>query len=132
MESERIQYLAMIQEPINRMSTISAILKGFSVTATLAIISILDSKANDIMGLVILMPLIAFFLLDAYYLKLERKFRYLYNQVREGKHEIDFSMKTTDDKKDIKDAKATFWECIKSPSILWFYLPLFLFLLFVS
>lgn len=115
------EYLQMIQEPICRMSTISAIFKGFAATIVAGISMISYSTINLwVLGLSFL-PVLAFAIMDIYYLKLERKFRFLFDQVREGKHAIDFSMKLTKNPAEIISAKARTWDCIKSPSILLFY-----------
>ena len=122
--------LQMLQEPICRMSTISAIFKGFAA-AIVAGISVIPYASINVwvLGLSFL-PVIAFSVLDIYYLKLERKFRFLFEQVRLDKHEIDFSMKLTNDPIEIIRAKARTWDCIKSPSIYLFY-PLMIFILAV-
>lgn len=52
---------------------------------------------------------------DVYYLKLERKFRFLFDQVRLDKHEVDFTMKLMNDPLDILSVKARTWDCIKYP-----------------
>ena len=115
------EYLQMLQEPICRMSTISAIFKGFAATIVAGISMIqYESTTVWILGLSFL-PVLAFAILDIYYLKLERKFRFLYEQVRLDKHEIDFSMRLTNDPLEIISAKARIWDCIKSPSIYLFY-----------
>ena len=119
------EYLQMLQEPICRMSTISAIFKGFAATIVAGISAISYSSTNIwILGLSFL-PVLVFAVLDIYYLKLERKFRFLFDQVRLDEHEIDFSMKLTNDRVEIIRAKARTWDCIKSPSIYLFY-PLML------
>ena len=119
------EYLQMLQEPICRMSTISAIFKGFAATIVAGISAISYSSTNIwILGLSFL-PVLVFAVLDIYYLKLERKFRLLFDQVRLDEHEIDFSMKLTNDPVEIIRAKARTWDCIKSPSIYLFY-PLML------
>ncbi|MBM6663566.1 hypothetical protein [Flavonifractor plautii] len=119
------EYLQMLQEPICRMSTISAIFKGFAATIVAGISAISYSSTNIwILGLSFL-PVLVFAVLDIYYLKLERKFRFLFDQVRLDEHEIDFSMKLTNDPVEIIRAKARTWDCIKSPSIYLFY-PLML------
>lgn len=115
---EKMTYLQMLQEPICRMSTISAILKGFAATIVAGIASLTYCEVNTwILGLSFI-PVLLFACLDVYYLKLEKKYRYLYEQVRIGKHEVDFSMKHT---KDNKIARSRIWDCIKSPSIWLFY-----------
>ena len=100
------EYLQMLQEPICRMSTISAIFKGFAATivAGISVISY-PSTSIWILGLSFL-PVVAFAILDIYYLKLERKFRFLFDQVRCDNHDIDFSMELTKDPIEIIKAKA--------------------------
>ena len=128
MEDGKKEYLQMIQEPICRMSTISAIFKGFAATIVAGISVISYSSTNMwVLGLSFL-PVLAFAILDVYYLELERKFRFLFDQVRSNKHEIDFSMKLTNDPVEILSAKARTWDCIRSPSIYLFY-PLMLLIL---
>lgn len=121
----KTDYLQMIQEPISRMSTNSAIFKGFAaaIVAGIAALSFNDIN-NWVLGLSFL-PVLAFAVLDIYYLTLERKYRFLFNQVRTGNHDIDFSMELTKDSVEIFKAKARTWDCIKSPSIYLFY-PLML------
>lgn len=128
MSDGKKEYLQMIQEPICRMSTISAIFKGFAATIVAGISAITYSTTNLWVLALSFLPVLAFAILDIYYLKLERKFRFLFEQVRLEKHEIDFSMKLTNDPLEIISAKARTWDCIKSPSIYLFY-PLMLLIL---
>lgn len=130
MTDGKTEYLQMLQEPICRMSTISAIFKGFAATIVAGISMISYSTINLwVLGLSFL-PVLAFAIMDIYYLKLERKFRFLFDQVRQDNHVIDFSMKLTSDPAEIISAKARTRDCIKSPSILLFY-PLMLTILVV-
>lgn len=118
MDENKIAYLQMIQEPIGRMSTASAIFKGFAAAIVAGIAALSYCDVNTcILGLSFV-PVLLFALLDIYYLQLEKKYRYLYEQVRTDEHEVDFSMELTKDK---KAAKARVWDCIKSPSIWLFY-----------
>lgn len=124
------EYLQMLQEPICRMSTISAIFKGFAA-AIVAGISAISYETTSVWILTLsFLPVLIFAILDVYYLKLERKLRFLFEQVRLGKHEVDFSMKLTNDPLEIISAKARTWDCIKSPSIYLFY-PLMIAILIV-
>lgn len=121
MTDGKTEYLQMLQEPICRMSTISAIFKGFAATIVAGISAISYSTINLwVLGLSFL-PVLAFAIMDMYYLKLERKYRFLFNQVRQDNHAIDFSMELTSDPLEIISAKARTWDCLKSPSILLFY-----------
>lgn len=118
---EKCQYLQMLQEPICRMSTISAIFKGFAATIV-AGISVISYETTNIWILALsFLPVLAFAIMDIYYLKLERKFRFLFEQVRNDQHPIDFSMKLTNDPLEIISAKARILDCLKSPSIYLFY-----------
>lgn len=118
MTEGKIEYLQMIQEPISRMSTASAVFKGFAATIVAGIAALSYCEVNTwVLGLSFA-PVLLFTMLDIYYLHLEKKYRYLYEQVRTGEHEVDFSLQLSKDK---KAAKARVWDCIKSPSFLLFY-----------
>jgi len=128
MEDGKIEYLQMIQEPICRMSTISAIFKGFAATIVAGIAALTYCEVNVwVLGLSFL-PVVVFSFLDIYYLKIEKKYRFLYEQVRTGAHEVDFSMQLT---KNNAAAKSRIWDCIKSPSIWLFYPIMFAILIIV-
>lgn len=117
-DENKVSYLQMIQELIGRMSTASAIFKGFAATIVAGIAALTYCEVNSWILALSFIPVVLFLMLDIYYLKLEKKYRYLYEQVRINAHVVDFSMKLT---KDNKAAKARIWDCIKSPSIWLFY-----------
>ena len=114
----KVEYLQMIQEPICRMSTISAIFKGFAATNVAGIAALSYTDINNWVLALSFVPVLLFLFLDIYYLQLERKYRYLYEQVRSDNHDIDFSMVLTKNK---KAARARIWDCLLSPSIWLFY-----------
>lgn len=124
MVSGKTEYLQMIQEPISRMSTISAIFKGFAATIVAGITAISYCEIHILILGLSFLPVVAFAILDVYYLMLERKFRFLFDEVRLDRHEIDFSMSLTKNSSEIILAKARVRDCIKSPSIFIFYLPM--------
>lgn len=130
MEEGKVEYLQMIQEPICRMSTTSAIFKGFAATIVAGISAISYSTTNTWVLVLSFLPILAFAMLDVYYIRLERKFRFLYKQVCTGNHAVNFLMEITTDPLEIISAKARIWDCIKSPSILLFY-PVMLVILIV-
>ena len=121
---KKVEYLQMIQEPIGRMSTISSVIKGFSATIVAGVTSFSGSIISKWALILAILPVLVFGGLDVYYLRLERKFRWLYEQVRCGKHLVDFSMKPEVAEEDIKEAKTSFWSCLFSQSIWPFYLVL--------
>ena len=118
-----VAYLQLIQEPINRMSTLSAILKGFCATMVATIIGVDFKTIEPIILILSILLVILFAVLDIYYLSLERRFRFLYNQVRIGEHECNFDLDIihANDAEGMQKAKATVCECIKSMSFLLFY-----------
>jgi len=89
-------HLQMLQAVITRMSTDSFLLKGWSVLLVSALFAL--AAADSQKGFVYLayFPAIAFWLLDAYYLRQERLFRELYDRVRKLEEvDVDFSMDTS-------------------------------------
>lgn len=127
-KQEKIEYLKMIQEPISRMSSTSAIFKGFSATIVAGILSFFKSRINFFPIFVGIFFVAVFAILDTYYLSLERKFRLLFEQVAKDQHPIDFSIKPVFNHQTLIDKKINFLNCLRSPSICLFYLPLLLFL----
>ena len=121
MEDQRVTYLQMIAETISRMSTTSAIFKGFASTIVAGVSAIAYREINFWVLTLSFLPVLAFAIMDVYHLRLERKFRFLYEQVRTGAHEVDFSMELTKNPLEIISAKARVWDCIQSPSIYLFY-----------
>ena len=79
---EFAKHLELIQGVINRMAQVSFILKGWTVTIVVTLLAVAASTQNSWYGLLALFPAIVFWGLDAYYLRQERLFRCLYNNVR--------------------------------------------------
>lgn len=121
--------LEFMQSIINRVSGNSLKIKAFSITIESAVISFLLSRESlsknfDIstaMIFVILIFIICFSCLDAYYLSIERQYRYLYNKAiyNPASYKI-YDLKIT---KEIKKAdKNSFTSAYFSISIILFYL----------
>ena len=92
MENKR-KHLEFIQLVITRMNVNSFLLKGWSVTLVAALFAF-AAKDSDISYVVITyLSTPIFWLLDAYYLSLERQYRGLYNTVKiKEEKNIDFDM----------------------------------------
>lgn len=105
----KLKHLELIQGVINRFSTNSFLLKGWSVVLVSALfaLSASDSKVSFI--LLAYIPTIVFWGLDGYFLSVERLYRKLYDQVRVKENDdIDFSMDTSSlNEKDHPWASAT-------------------------
>lgn len=78
----KIEHLKMVQNTISRMSANSFNLKGWSITLITGLIALYKNSLAIISPLLFLLPLLAFWGLDAYYLYQERLFRNLYDKVR--------------------------------------------------
>jgi len=92
---KKLKHLEFIQKTIERMAKNSFLLKGWSLTLTTALIAIsVKEKEIDFLFISII-PVFVFWFLDSYYLKQEKLFRKLYNEVRlKEEKKIDFCLKT--------------------------------------
>jgi hypothetical protein len=92
MES-KIAHLSMIQAVVSRLASNSFILKGWSITIVSAIVALAAKDGTPKLVALALLPAIAFWALDGYFLSKERLFRDLYNRVRLLPDDaIDFAM----------------------------------------
>jgi len=123
MEEVFTKHLEFIQNIINRMSNNSFLLKGWNVTVSSAILALIISNPNPLFAVVALLSSLSFWGLDAYYLRQERLFRCLYDDLRLStnakktkKVEV-FSLDT-----DKYDAQVTGWfRTLRSRSIFWLH-----------
>ena len=95
MES-KLKILELIQGIVNRMSSNSFTLKGWAVTLVAAIFVLSsDDVDKEYFVLLVLIPILMFWILDAYYLMKERAYIKLYNKTRTIEPErIDFELAT--------------------------------------
>jgi hypothetical protein len=82
MEADRVEHLKLIQGVIARLAGNSFLLKGWTVTLSAALLALAAKDADRSFALVALYPAAAFWGLDAYFLRQERLFRALYDDVR--------------------------------------------------
>lgn len=82
MEEASIKHLEFIQNIINRMSNNSFLLKGWNVTVAMAILSLIVTVENPLFIVIALFSALSFWGLDAYYLRQERLFRLLYDDLQ--------------------------------------------------
>lgn len=81
MNQDQVKHLEFVQAVITRMNTNSFQIKSWSVTIIAALLAVYASTKNELFILISLIPTTVFWLLDAYYLMQERKFRGLYNDI---------------------------------------------------
>ena len=94
---QKLKHLEFIQGVVNRLSTNSFLLKGWSVVLVSALFAL--SAGSSKAGYVFLayVPALVFWALDGYFLAVEREYRKLYDTVRTREPgNIDFSMSTHD------------------------------------
>lgn len=89
----KIKHLEFIQLTITRMNVNSFLLKGWTVTlvSALFVLSGKDANINYVLISYIVIPV--FWILDGFYIGVERQYRELYNDVAKKKEiDIDFDM----------------------------------------
>lgn len=117
----KIKHLEMIQAIIARMAQNSFMIKGWALTLVVAMFAFVPKTAGLFVPIV-LVPILIFALLDAYYLQLERRYRKLYDIVRDkAEDEVDFELKIIDDCKTVSNK---YKKCVLSKSILLYYAPI--------
>ncbi|AMD85491.1 hypothetical protein SAMN05444369_1124 [Capnocytophaga haemolytica] len=125
---QKLKHLEFIHNTINRMDTNSFIIKGWCITLVAALFAIIAKESNILHCVIAVFVIIIFWSLNAYFLQLERKYRDLYDEVRDKKEEeIDFSM-------DIKKFSRSNPFCCSffSGSLSLFYLPQIILVMFYT
>ena len=94
---KKLKHLEFIQASITRLAGNTFILKGWCITLIAALFALSAKDSDKIYALLAYYPVIIFWILDGYFLAVERRFRALYDRVRTvTEEEIDFSMDTRD------------------------------------
>lgn len=93
---QKLKHLELIQGVINRLSTNSFLLKGWSVVLVSALFALAAPESRAAFVYLAYIPAFVFWGLDGYFLWQERLYRALYDHVRsKSDTEIDFSMNTS-------------------------------------
>lgn len=129
--NSKLEHLKMIEPIIERMAHNSLTIKGWTA-AIISIAATLISKSNSngcifFMALGLLFVDGAFAYIDAFYLQIERKYRKLYEKVLMPNSKIkpfDLNIKDNITDKEEIDEDLTLMNCIKSKSVLPFYLAI--------
>ncbi len=88
---DKSKYLPLIQGAINRSASSSFFLKGWSVTVSTAMFGLASKESQPRLALLALLPILAFWGLNGYYLGYERQFRKLYRDAVDAT-ETNFNM----------------------------------------
>lgn len=119
MKSEIINHLQFIQSAICRMAEASAAIKRHAIVVALAVLAsaqVLHQAPLLVAGMVMT---VVFAMLDTSYLRIEKGFRFLYDEVRmkPNTETVDFRMKPL-------TGEHAFVRVLLSWSIIWLYLSL--------
>jgi hypothetical protein len=116
----RIKHLEMLQALITRMAGYGAAFKSYCITVTTAVIGFALTLHRPGVAALAILPVLAFGLADAQYLRVERRFRDVFNLVRKESWD---AMPTFDI--NLQNAPAqSFFSAATSWSIICFYVPL--------
>jgi hypothetical protein len=116
----RVKHLEMVQAVVVRMATFGPSFKSYCVTLTTAIGGFAITLQRPVVALLALLPVTAFALADAQYLRVERRFRALFDRLRAENWE-----KIPSFELNLKNAPAIgYWGVLCSWSIVSFYAPL--------
>ena len=112
----KLKHLELIQGVVNRLSTNSFLLKGWSVILVSAFFALSAPKANADFIFLAYFPAFIFWGLDGFFLGQEKLYRGLYDRVRLKKVEdIDFSMNAG------KMSKKMWWGAVFSKTLMPFH-----------
>jgi lipopolysaccharide export LptBFGC system permease protein LptF len=130
MNDEKRQHLEFVQNIITRMNSNSFQIKGMAVTIVSALLAVYASNSKIEFILVAIFPTVVFWLLDSYYLNQERIFRGIYNDVAgltDKKEAIIVQLYEMPLQKYV-GGKYNQFNAFISPTILFLYLPVIVFL----
>ena len=124
-----VKHLEMIQAIINRLGSNGFWIKSWSIiliVAGLVLIAKQDNQNPDFV-LVLILPALGFWILDGYFLRQERLFRQVYNEIRD-QSDTDFEMNPTKHK---NKPQCSWFSAIFSVTLVIFYSVEVLFTFFV-
>lgn len=84
LSAERIKHLEFIQAIVTRLSANSFIIKGWTITASSVFYAYVATHLDWRVAATALLPVLSFWYLDSYFLRQERLFRCLYDDVRKA------------------------------------------------
>lgn len=114
----KLKHLDFLQLVITRMNVNSFLLKGWTVTLVAALFAFAAKDSNIQYVIITYISTPLFWVLDGYYLSLERQYRDLYNVVRnKNENQIDFDLNASS----YNTGKNMWFPCIFSKTLNIFY-----------
>ena len=133
LSDNKVKHLEFIQSVITRMAHNSFMIKNWCITITIALLAVSSKIDNIVFMVVSVFTTIVFWVLDAYYLQQERRFRVLYDDAITPDFPVfkmcpsNESLSLPKNKKDLN-----FWRVFFSKTIVILYPTLIVMVLFVS
>lgn len=81
MNDEKMKHLEMAQDTIKRMASNSFYIKGWTVTLVSALIALLIRESKTAYLYITFLPILTFWYLDGYFLREEKLYRLLYDDI---------------------------------------------------
>ena len=122
-----VEHLKMTQAVINRLGSNSFLVKSWSMTIIVAAMVLIakPDMQNPYFVLVLIVPVLGFWILDGYFLWQERLFRKVYGEIR-SQSDTDFEMNPM---KHRNEPKCSWLSAIFSLTLVLFYLIEILFII---
>lgn len=125
MSDDTLKHLEFIQAVVGRLGNNGFLMKGWAITVTGLFFGFAVESNDWRLAVVSVIPIVAFWGIDAYFLRSERLFRTLYSEVASGSGDIaPFFMAATSDEygSGCEDDVSSYWRtALKRPVLLGFY-----------
>jgi hypothetical protein len=125
-------HLSIMQEVIQRMASNSSSCKAWCITLVSAILVIVADKGKPQYVYISIIPTFLFFILDVYYLSLEKRFRESYKDFVSKLHSNSLTSSDLYDVKPSDNSWKLYVQSAKSFSIWPFYVTLFIMIFIVK
>jgi hypothetical protein len=122
----------LIQSCINRMAQYSFFIKGWIISLIMLFLTLLEKKPFTFSIILLIIPMLFFWYLDAFFLHTERSFRELYKWVIRERPKGNFDRMYDLDISRFKDQDSTPISLMTSKTLIAFYSGNYLFLLTLS
>lgn len=112
----------LIQACISRMANNSFLLKGWAISIIAVVLALSDKAINPIiLSLIVLIPLLSFWYLDAFFLRTERMYRKMYEWVISKRNTEDMSYLYDLNPHRFKNDVDSRWKIMWSITLKYFY-----------
>lgn len=112
----------LIQNCIARMAQNSFLIKGWAISIVAVVLALTEKNLDPIyLSLVVVIPLGAFWYLDAFFLQTERKYRKMYEWMIAQRNKNDFSFQYDLNPKRFESEVDPIWKVMQSLTLSVFY-----------